>query len=75
VFTGFEKFVEAAASHTDGGGEDIVLKFLHSSPECSEIFHVLEVQQKKVHEVYHSLVNLITQKHLFFLITGKFSLI
>ncbi|XP_060567466.1 nucleolar pre-ribosomal-associated protein 1-like [Ruditapes philippinarum] len=48
---GFEKFVEAAASHTDGGGEDIVLKFLHSSPECSEIFHVLEVQQKKVHEL------------------------
>ncbi|XP_053396917.1 nucleolar pre-ribosomal-associated protein 1-like isoform X2 [Mercenaria mercenaria] len=51
VFIGFEKFIEAARNWTDGAGEDIVLKYCRSSPECSEIFQVLEAGSRKVHEL------------------------
>lgn len=48
---GLERFLEAATDVASNDGEDIVLAFCRSSPECEEILHILEAQGRKTSEV------------------------
>jgi len=46
-----DRFVEAASDISNNEGEDVVVAYCRSSPECEEVLQVLDVQGWKGSEV------------------------